>query len=279
MIRSLNLDQSFFPTPHSHIYCQIFTFHGGEMHIKLDNSPYNYKDLDKVIITSRIKNGSDLMLILLAKDALVRKGVKHIELFIPYLPYARQDRVCVGGESFSLKVFADIINAAQFDKVYMLDAHSDVGPALINNSHNISNELYVGAVLASIGKEVLFVSPDSGANKKINKLSEILGNSVVKCDKKREVATGTLSGIEVFSTDLNGMDCLIIDDICDGGRTFTGIAKELKKKNAGDIYLFVTHGIFSNGFDELNKWFTRIYSTNSIPDINGLSVTQLKIAI
>ena len=76
---------------------------------------------------------------------------------------------------------------------------------------------------------------------------------------------------------MEGSDILIVDDICDGGRTFIGLAEELKKKNAGDLYLFVTHGIFSQGFSELKKHFKKIFSTNSFNDFNQDDVLQFKI--
>ena len=83
----------------------------------------------------------------------------------------------------------------------------------------------------------------------------------------------------MFADDLKGDDCVIVDDICDGRRTFIGIAQELKKKNAGDIYLCVTHGIFSYGFDELKKYFKKIYCTDSFKDIDDDFVRQIKIII
>jgi ribose-phosphate pyrophosphokinase len=88
-----------------------------------------------------------------------------------------------------------------------------------------------------------------------------------------------LAGFEVFANDLKGDDCVIVDDICDGGRTFIGIAQELKMKNAGDIYLCVSHGIFSHGFDELRKYFKKIFTTNSFKDINDEIVKQIEIKL
>ena len=282
MIRSLNIDKAFAPTSYIAIKFTMIQFKGGEMHIKLDND-IDYSKFDKVIITNRFRNGDDIMKVLIAKDALQRKGVKYFELVMPYIPYARQDRQCDDGESFTLKVFTDLINSAKFDKVYVVDAHSDVAPALINNCVNIPNYYYVQEAyyLQNDGNEVILISPDSGANKKCNKLFDNVKvfSNFVKCDKKRDVSTGELSGFEVFCDDLKGKTCIIVDDICDGGRTFIGIAKKLKKKNAGDIYLFVTHGIFSYGTDELKMSFKKVFCTNSFRDITDDLIIQLKITI
>lgn len=266
------------------IKCTSFIFNGGEIHFKL--LPFDDKgyEIDEVLITSRVNNTDDLMKIILAKDALEREGVKRFELLMPYVPYARQDRVCNAGEAFSLKVFTNILNSCKFDKVIVLDAHSDVAPALIDNCENLTNFSYVSEALEYLHdtefSDIILISPDSGANKKTNKLYDYFPESfsgLVKCDKRRDLATGKLDGFEVFVKDLGGFPCLIVDDICDGGRTFTGLAQELKRLNAGDLFLFVTHGIFSNGFEELQKDFKRIFTTDSVKSVNHPLVKQFKV--
>lgn len=266
----------FIPVHHPEIEFEMLKFNGGEMHIKLNNN-IDYSNINNVVISHRIKNGDDIMQIAIAKDALERKGVKNFDLVMPYVPYARQDRQCAEGESFTLRVFSDIINAMNFNKVWIFDAHSDVAPALIRNSYNIPNHEYVRDAIKQIDRHLLLISPDSGANKKSNKLIETIGffDGLINCDKIRNVKTGKLSGFRVFSDDLKGAHCLIVDDICDGGRTFIGIAEELKKKNAGDIYLFITHGIFSSGLSELSKYFKKIYCTNSFNTNINLSEYNL----
>ena len=79
----------------------------------------------------------------------------------------------------------------------------------------------------------------------------------------RDVKTGKLSGFKVYSDDLEGQDCIIVDDICDAGGTFMGLATELKKKNAGKLFLAVSHGIFSKGLDNLTQYFDTIFTTDS----------------
>ena len=278
---ALNLDPKFNPTYLNSVDHTLLKFSGGESHIKL-NMEYDFSRIDKVVITNRFVDGNDLMEVLIAKDALKRRGVKKFELLMPYIPYARQDRECVEGESFTLKVFAKILNSAKFNRVVVLDAHSNVAPALINNCTNLPNTPHVLEAFHLIGeKEVLLVSPDSGANSKVNKLfqSAKVFEKIIKCDKVRNPHNGALTGFEVFADDLEGKPCLIVDDICDGGRTFVGVAEELKKKNAGNLYLFVTHGIFSYGLGELDKHFERIFTTNSFKDIDDVLVFQHEIKI
>ncbi|PXY40278.1 phosphoribosylpyrophosphate synthetase [Flavobacterium cheongpyeongense] len=266
----LNLDPKFAPILNQEeIQFQSFTFSGGEPHIKI-NPDFDHNQ--KVTITHRLNSFNDLGLLCITVDALRRMGVKIIDLFIPYFPAARQDRVMIKGESLSVKVYADIINTLQLNKVYVFDAHSEVTPALVNNCEVIPNHTFIKEVLKVIGENVKLISPDGGALKKIYKVSEFLGGvDVVECSKSRDVKTGKLSGFKVYEDDLNGIDCLIVDDICDGGGTFVGLAEELKKKNAGKLYLAVSHGIFNKGFEVLDC-FDSIFTTNSFKDFEGESV-------
>jgi len=271
----LNLSKDFKPYNGEEIDFQSFTFSGGEPHIKINP---NFDIEQSVVVTHRLNSFNDLGLLCLAVDALKRIDAKISNLVIPYFPSARQDRVMVKGEPLSVKVYADIINNLGFKKIIVLDVHSEVTPALIHNCIAISNHNFIKQVINKIGIKIKLISPDAGALKKIYKVSTFLGGiDVVECSKNRDVKTGNLTGFKVYADDLGGQDCLIVDDICDGGGTFIGLADELKKKNAGRLYLAVTHGIFSKGFDELESSFTHIFTTNSIKDLYHNCLTQIKL--
>jgi len=274
----LNLDTHFNPFPGKReIQFQSFTFSGGEPHIKINP---DFDVSEPVTITHRINSFNDFGLLLLAIDALKRMDVKLINVFIPYFPAARQDRVMISGEPLSVKVYADILNSLKLNKVTVFDAHSEVTPALLDNCEVIPNHAFIAEVLEKIGKEVKLISPDGGALKKIYKVSEYLGGvEVVECSKSRDVKTGKLSGFKVYNDDLKGMDCLIVDDICDGGGTFVGLAEELKKKNAGKLYLAVSHGIFNKGFDVFQKDFEKIFTSNSFREFDNEMVEVVKLKL
>ncbi|QDW23884.1 ribose-phosphate diphosphokinase [Pedobacter sp. KBS0701] len=272
----LNLNPSFTPLGENNlIEYKSFLFAGGEPHIKISN---HFDVSLPVTITHRINSFNDLGMICITVDALKRMGVKEINLFIPYFPAARQDRVMIPGEPLSVKIYADIINAMTLESVTIFDPHSEVTPALLNNCVAISNHEFIKQVIEKIGNDVKLISPDGGALKKIYKVSEFLGGAeVVECSKSRDVKTGKLSGFKVYSDDLGDADCLIVDDICDGGGTFIGLAEALKAKNAGKLYLAISHGIFSKGFDELGKYFEQIFTTDSIKEVDHAGVTQIKL--
>lgn len=276
-MKYLHLTGGFEPTPvgmKTKINHQSFTFKGGEPHIKIEK----LTKTKKVMITIRVGDFSDIGLLLLAVDALRRMGVEDISLFIPYFPGARQDRIMVPGEPLTCKVYADLINTLNLSEVIIMDPHSDVTPALINNCKVLDNHEVVMQAIEDIidwqqeDVDYCIVSPDAGANKKVKGLlkrifqEDILsedGLDVVYCDKTRDVNTGKITGFTVGADDLSGKICVIVDDICDGGGTFIGLAEELKAKNAKKVYLIVTHGIFSNGFEGLNQHIDGIYTTNS----------------
>ncbi|MCC6462423.1 MAG: ribose-phosphate pyrophosphokinase [Saprospiraceae bacterium] len=243
---------------------ESFTFSGGEPHLKID--PSSLKPGEPVCISVQARSADDVLRVLLAADALQRLGVQHIELFIPYFPAARQDRVMVPGEPLSVKVYAGLINAVGFSRVTVFDAHSEVTPALLDACQALNNHRFVAQVIAALpdAKQLTLVAPDAGSAKKMHHLAGALRwEHVVQCDKTRDVRTGQLSGAQVFSDDLAGADCLLVDDICDGGGTFIALAAALRAKNAGRLYLAVSHGIFSKGTEAVTAHFDRVFTTNS----------------
>jgi ribose-phosphate pyrophosphokinase len=271
----LNLDGNFKPIQGDEIQFESFTFSGGEPHIKINPL---FDKTQGVTITHRINSFNDMGMLCLAVDALQRMGVRLDTLFIPYFPSARQDRVMINGEPLSVKVYADIINNFHFEKVIVFDVHSEVTPAVVNKCEVIPNHRFIQRVIQEIGGNPVLISPDGGALKKIYKVSEFLGGmEVVECSKSRDVKTGKLQGFKVYTDDLHQRDCLIVDDICDGGGTFIGLAEELKNKNAYRLFLAVSHGIFSKGFEDL-KCFDRIFTTDSVKNISNENLMQFKLS-
>lgn len=281
MVRTLNLDGMFMPLIHPEIEHDLFKFPGGELHIKLNNN-IDYEKITRVIITQRIASTDDFFAIAIAKDALERKGVRNFDLVLPYIPYGRQDRVAVEGESFTLEVFANFLNSLNFHTIYSIDPHSQITPLKINGFKEKPINNILMTLFTDIGNNLCLVVPDEGAvdrsRKIVSQFHEI--TSVVYGSKVRDPETGWLTDFKISVDDLGGRTCLVMDDICDGGGTFIGLGKKLKEHNAGKCLLYVTHGIFSKGFDELLKYYDHIYTTNSYKTItNEELVTQYKIQI
>ena len=184
----------------------------------------------------------------------------------------RSDRRFNPKESFDLKVIANFINSMKFDKVEILHPHSAISLALIENSNKLSHFPYVKKAYEAIGNPVL-VSPDAGAYKTTHEIAEKLDSDLVPSNKVR------VDGAPVISIqgEVKDKDCLIVDDLADGGRTFKFLAEALKKQGAAKVYLYVTHAQFNYGFEELKETIDHVYCTNSYKDIDDGFVTQFKV--
>lgn len=224
-------------------------------------------------IQSRLNSFRDVELIICANQSLKEMGATNIELYVPYFLGARSDRKFGEGETNYLKnVICPIINSQGFSKVITLDPHSDVLEACLNNFEKETNFKLVQYAINEIDKRenIILVSPDAGAYKKVFDVArEFQIENIITASKVRDIKTG-----EILSTQLPIISrnvrykYVIVDDICDGGRTFIELAKAIKsQREAVDIYLVVTHGIFSAGFGELNKYFKGIFCTDSYRDV------------
>ena len=229
---------------------------------------------NKFVIRLDFESNSDLIDLALTVDAIRRKagyGVD-IHLFMPYLPYARQDRVCNEGESLSVKVIADFINSLDFNLVVCYDLHSDVSGALINRLQMISlTECVMQIGLDKIIKDekMILVAPDAGAYKKVSKLNSTLNNGyMVVASKVRDTKTGNIIGTDSginddYAESLVGRKFLIVDDICDGGRTFTELAAVIKREvKDAKVYLYVTHCLATKGYKVFDNLIDGIYTAN-----------------
>jgi ribose-phosphate pyrophosphokinase len=234
---------------------------------------------NSITIKSRLNTFEDLELIICANQALKEIGVKSVKLYIPYCIGGRSDRKFQdGGVNYIKTVIAPILNLQNFDEVIIMDPHSDVLEACINNFVKYNNFNVTKMALSDIDNKdgaqnrICLVSPDAGAYKKIYDVATWFGiKEIITASKVRDVSTGKILRTEVPSIEKYNDDIkyVIVDDICDGGRTFIELAKVIKEqKPNAKIYLVVTHGIFSSGFDFLVQHLDGIYCTNSVRDID-----------
>jgi len=269
----------------SNIKYKISKFPDGQQTVDITSTVVdNIWGTTNIQIISRLNSFTDLELIICANQALKNIDDKlKIELFVPYFLGSRSDRKFVeGGINYLKQVICPIINSQKFKSVVVVDPHSDVLEACLNNYIKINNHTLVEWAINQIGvpkDNICLVSPDAGAYKKIADVAKSVNiSNIITANKTRDIATGNITGTHV---PLNVYDAnktfVIIDDICDGGRTFIELAKEIMKSRAlssvvhsneyGKIYLIVTHGIFSAGFDKLNERFDGIFSTDSVRTI------------
>lgn len=243
-----------------------FTFPGGEIQVQVE-TPTDNGAVESLLIDAHLPDAQEVMALLMLTDALRRAYPNApIALRLPYVPYARQDRVCNPGEALGIRVFCDLVNAQNYCQVTIMDPHSDVTPALLNRVTIEDVTPLIARAVQTLG-EVALVAPDAGAVKRVSSLAKRLGGlPVVFAEKIRDTQTGNITGVRV-SGELPACGLLLVDDICDGGRTFIELAGALRAKQEAQgidapLYLYVSHGIFSKGLEVLTPHFARIFTPN-----------------
>lgn len=206
-------------------------------------------------------------------DAIADRGGKVRNLVIPHLPGGRQDRLNPEGDMlFTIKSVAKMINDRNFNRVVTLDPHSPVTPALIDRC-----KVYpLGSLFKTYWKGFnAVIAPDAGAGKRGQEVADMLGLPLIQAGKVRDVATGKLSGFSVAVE--HGAHYLVVDDICDGGGTFLGLGEKIREQGAF-ANLFVTHGLFTKGTEDLLKVYKRITTTDSTltdkPSVEKMAVIE-----
>lgn len=250
----------------SDIVYDIINFSDGEKHIKFITE-INRKDSVKVIC--RITSMDELFILMQVGDILNRMEVEWA-LVITYLIGMRMDRVMSFNEAFSLKIVAKTINDMHPDAVFIVEPHSDRTLKLINNSTPLMNR-FAEAAMTDPEHNYMIVFPDAGAKARYG---EALENKVpmMTCHKKRDPATGKLSGFGIDNPEvLNEYpECnafFVIDDLCDGGGTFCGIADQLKELRP-DFHrtLAITHAVAARGIYKVMDYYNDLFITNSYAD-------------
>ena len=264
-------------------------FSGGELHPIVDIPSTIVDRKNSVIrIEAFLKTSDDIMHLLLIKNAIENRmhfGNKCVwELFLHYTPYSRQDRINNKGEAFGIKVFSQLINSMNFDKVSLCDNHSDVGTALIHNSKNVEQVQLIQIFCPKLYNRLVckhythIISPDAGALKKTHKLADVFGIPVIRADKVRSTSNGHISDIRIIDECPSDAKILVLDDICDGGATFVKLAQAVNSKKitetqidmfeassdsttktVAELDLYITNGIFSKGKQVITDVYDNVY--------------------
>lgn len=235
------------------IDCKIFKFPAGEVHFNVEDPLMAENGLH---ITTDLSNSDEIMQLMLMADAFKHRD-KYLELL--YTPYARQDRRTSHGEPFSLRAFAKMINSCGFKRVTVYDPHSDVTAALIDNIYVIKRLELVKKHLSWIGHAppTIIISPDAGAMKTNQEIAQHFQLPHFIATKVRDIKTGEITATQIHapSNDITGKDLIILDDICDGGRTFIELAKVLKRYGPASMHLYTTVSISQEGRDAVKPYF------------------------
>lgn len=222
----------------------------------------------RATITWDFSNEAEFMQIAQLKNLLDHNKIKST-LYISYLPYGRQDKPVSNTTTFALTTFANLLNSLEFDSIEILDPHSIVATDLIKNSKAV----YPARKIYDIAWEHadMICYPDKGAREKYLKLYTFPCEMIFG-DKVRDQLTGHITSFK-FDGNVKDKRVLIVDDICDGGATFTILAKDLLASGAKSVVLFVTHGIFSKGTRVLfDAGIKRVFTKDGEESIRSRSI-------
>lgn len=253
---------------------QSWKFPAGEVGVKLPR----IEEHEKVGIVLTMPTSDEIFIALNILDALAVQGIQreNIDLFIPYMPYGRQDRVCHEGESFALRVFGHMLKAfPHYNSIYVKDIHSEVTHQALSGYGVQFKHMSQSSCAKYLPKFDALIAPDKGAAEKVMTHYQVgLGTPCHTLNKVR------LDGRVIYEDyphdTIKGSVC-VVDDICDGGATFLSLAEMLYRSqpNMSRLDLYVTHGIFSKGTDELLKKYATIYVHNNMNQSVADSVTVI----
>ncbi len=207
----------------------------------------NVRGQDVFVIQSTSYPANDnLMELLVCIDALHRASARRITAVLPYFGYARQDRKPGPRTPISAKLVANLITVAGANRVLTIDLHA----GQIQGFFDIpTDNLYAEPVLLRDiqeqydGENLMFVSPDVGGVLRARRLASRLGADLAIVDKRREKAG--VSEVMNIIGDVEGRDCILVDDIVDSAGTLCNAAKALKEHGAKSVLAYVSHGVLS----------------------------------
>jgi len=209
----------------------------------------NVRGQDVFVIQSTSFPANDnLMELLILIDALKRSSARRITAVVPYYGYARQDRKPGPRTPISAKLVANLIERAGVDRVLTLDLHA----GQIQGFFDIpTDNLFAAPIIARDiqdrfpENQTVVVSPDVGGVVRARALAKRINAPIAICDKRRE-RPGESEVMNVIG-EVEGMRCILIDDIVDSGGTLCNAAEALLKNGATEVHAYITHGVLSGG--------------------------------
>jgi ribose-phosphate pyrophosphokinase len=225
---------------------QVRRFSDNEIFVTIDE---NVRGEDVFVIQSTSYPANDhLMELLICLDALRRASARRITAVIPYFGYARQDRKTGGRTPISAKLVANLICTAGANRVLTMDLHAGQiqGFFDIPTDNLFSLPVLEADMRANYSlKDLVIISPDVGGVVRARQIADKLGAPLAIVDKRRP-RPGESEVMNIIG-EVEGRDCILIDDIVDSAGTLCNAAAAIMKKGAKSISAYVTHGVLSGG--------------------------------
>ena len=220
-------------------------FSDGEINIQMNES---IRGKDVYIIHSVSDPVNDnFMELMIAVDALRRASARNITCVLPYFAYTRSDRKSRSREPISAKLFANMLEMGQVDRVIALDMHADQiqGFFDIPVDHLRAMPIFASYFEKKIKNpdDFVFVAPDHNSTKRARALAEVFGSQIAIVDQRSTEVDDVIPDI---IGDVDGKQCVIVDDLIDTGTRMLNSAKAIKNAGAKTISAAATHAIFSH---------------------------------
>jgi len=245
---------------------KVGRFSDGEVDIEVQQ---NVRARDVFVVQSTCApTNENLMDLLIMVDALKRASARRITAVIPYFGYARQDRRPRSTRvPISAKVVANLLETVGVERVLTMDLHADQ----IQGFFDIPvDNIYASPVLLTDLKaknysDLVVVSPDVGGVVRARALAKQLGCDLAIIDKRRPKAN--VSEVMHVIGEIDGRNCVIMDDMIDTAGTLVKAAEVLKDRGAKHVYAYCTHAVFSGPAIERikNSHLDEVVITNTIP--------------
>jgi ribose-phosphate pyrophosphokinase len=261
-------------------------FANGEIFIRFEES---VRGADCFVMQSHTRPLNKwLMEQLIMIDALKRGSAKRITAILPFYPYARQDKKHRGREPISARLVADLLAAAGADRIVSVDLHTDQIQGFFDGP---VDHMHAMPILTDYIKDkysldnLVVVSPDAGRVKVAEKWANTLGDAplaFIHKTRSTEVANEVVANRVVG--EVEGKNCVLLDDMIDTGGTIAGAVRVLKEAGAKDVVIACTHGVFSDparerlsdcGAEEIITTDTLPQNTEGWKNLTVLSIAPL----
>lgn len=208
----------------------------------------NVRGEDVFVIQSTSFPANDhVMELLITIDALKRGSAKRIAAIVPYYGYARQDRKSGPRTPISAKLLANLISIAGANRALMVDLHAGQiqGFFDIPTDNLFAAPVFISDIKKKFKSEnTIIVSPDVGGVVRARAIAKRVNCDLAIIDKRRERAS--VSEVMNIIGEVEGKNCILIDDICDTAGTLTNASTALKNDKAKSVYAYITHGVLSD---------------------------------
>ena len=245
-------------------------FPDGESYVRLENTVRG--EHVAIVQTTNRPQDTNLLQLMFMANAAKRNGASKITAVVPYLAYARQDKIFLEGENVSIETVAALLKTAGIDQLVTVNIHAETPlkrfpfPTINLSAIPILAEYFVRKGY----KNAFALAPDKGALYIAQQAQQVLDGEAGNLEKTRDRYTGQTKQVGKH-LEVRGKVVIVFDDIISTGGTIVGAAQILKEQGATKVYAACVHGLLIGDAEKrmLNAGVDEIVATDSVPGRNG----------